>query len=75
MSLESEAWRKGDEEAKEKWNVKAEFTESRATAPPSQLKNMHSKSKSIPCFAGNENVTSQTSTCFITKLIRFGLGY
>lgn len=45
MSSESAALRKGNEEAKEKWNVKPELTESRATAPPSQLKNMHSKSK------------------------------
>jgi len=45
VSSESNAWRKGDEEAKEKWNAKPELTESRATAPPSQLKNTHSKSK------------------------------
>lgn len=45
MSSASDTGRKGDEEAKEKWNVKAELTESRATAPPSQLKNMHIKSK------------------------------
>lgn len=45
MSSELDAWRKWDGEAKEKWNVKPEITESRATAPPSQLKNTHSKSK------------------------------